>query len=138
MTESGEYPNTVLVICKYSSLAIETQFEAGLINENNLTPTRVERTSVLTYECETWSMSRTDENISIYERKILFWEEFRKRERDEGEQILSSVDIKNLTFFTSSKYNELNGQVTLSEWTKTTPLKKCSTPNQLAYEEREG
>ncbi|GFU82040.1 uncharacterized protein TNCV_517201 [Trichonephila clavipes] len=30
--------------------------------------------SVLTYACETWSMSRTDENmISIYERKILIF-----------------------------------------------------------------
>ncbi|GFV73199.1 hypothetical protein TNCV_2374711 [Trichonephila clavipes] len=41
-------------------------------------------------------------------------------ERGEEDQILSSINhIKNLTLFTSSKYNELNGQVTLSERTKT-------------------
>ncbi|GFW46497.1 hypothetical protein TNCV_4811841 [Trichonephila clavipes] len=88
-------------------------------------------------------MSRADENmISIYEKKILrfiFLEEFRKMERDEEDQILSSINhIKDLTFSTSSKYNELNGQATLSEWTKTAPLKKSSMPNQLAHEERAG
>ncbi|GFY33617.1 hypothetical protein TNCV_4593291 [Trichonephila clavipes] len=42
------------------------------------------------------------------------------------------------TVRTSSKYNELNGQVTLLEWTKTALLKKSSMPNQLAHEERVG
>ncbi|GFY12478.1 putative DD41D transposase [Trichonephila clavipes] len=46
-------------------------------------------------------------------------------ERKNEDQISSSINhIKNLTLLTSSKYNELNGQVTLSEWTKTAPLKK--------------
>ncbi|GFW35861.1 hypothetical protein TNCV_1926921 [Trichonephila clavipes] len=57
-----------------------------------------------------------------------------KMEHGEGDQILSSM---NLTL-TSSKYNELNAQVTLLEWTKTAPLKKSSMPNQLAHEERAG
>ncbi|GFT43480.1 hypothetical protein TNCV_815251 [Trichonephila clavipes] len=39
-----------------------------------------------------------------------------KMEHSEEDQIQSSIDhIKNLTLLTSSKYNELNGQVTLSE-----------------------
>ncbi|GFW60664.1 hypothetical protein TNCV_570101 [Trichonephila clavipes] len=46
-------------------------------------------------------------------------------ERGEEAQISSSINhIKNLTSLTSSKYNELNGQITLSEWKKTAPLKK--------------
>ncbi|GFW61387.1 hypothetical protein TNCV_4137041 [Trichonephila clavipes] len=43
---------------------------------------------------------------------------------------------KNSLVLTLSKYNELNGQVTLSEWMKTAPSKKSSMPNQLAHEER--
>ncbi|GFW01475.1 hypothetical protein TNCV_5031251 [Trichonephila clavipes] len=46
--------------------------------------------SVLTYECETLSMSRTDENmVSIYERKILrsILGEFRKMDHGEEDQI---------------------------------------------------
>ncbi|GFV10737.1 uncharacterized protein TNCV_1755751 [Trichonephila clavipes] len=43
----------------------------------------------------------------------------------EEDQISSSITlIKNLTSLTSSKYNELNGQATLSEWTKTRSTKK--------------
>ncbi|GFV36066.1 hypothetical protein TNCV_345821 [Trichonephila clavipes] len=62
-----------------------------------------------------------------------------KTERGESDRISSSINhIMNLTLLTSSKYNELNGQITLSEWTKTAPLKKSSIPNQLAYEERAG
>ncbi|GFU97997.1 hypothetical protein TNCV_232741 [Trichonephila clavipes] len=38
-----------------------------------------------------------------------------------------------LTKLTSSKCNELNGQATLSEWTKTTSLKKSAISNQLAH-----
>ncbi|GFW25594.1 cGMP-inhibited 3',5'-cyclic phosphodiesterase A [Trichonephila clavipes] len=61
-------------------------------------------------------------------------EEFRKMERGEEDQISSSIThIKDLTSLTSSKYNELNGQVTLSEWTKTAPLNKLSMPIQLAH-----
>ncbi|GFU62719.1 uncharacterized protein TNCV_1518981 [Trichonephila clavipes] len=46
-------------------------------------------------------------------------------EHGEEDQILSSINhIKNLTLLVSSKYKELNGQVTLSEGTKTAPLKK--------------
>ncbi|GFV95449.1 hypothetical protein TNCV_4574511 [Trichonephila clavipes] len=49
----------------------------------------------------------------------------KNKEHGKEDQILSSINpIKNLTLLTSSKYNELNGQVTLSEWTKTAPLKK--------------
>ncbi|GFY27330.1 hypothetical protein TNCV_2069501 [Trichonephila clavipes] len=60
-------------------------------------------------------------------------------EPDEENRISSSINhIKNLTLLTSSKYNELNGQVTLSEWTKTAPLKKLLMPNKLAHEERAG
>ncbi|GFV32975.1 transposable element Tcb1 transposase [Trichonephila clavipes] len=63
--------------------------------------------------------------------------EFRKMERGEKYQISSSINhTKNLTLLTSSKCNGLNGQVTLSEWTKIAPLKKSSMPNQLAHEER--
>ncbi|GFX63518.1 hypothetical protein TNCV_105251 [Trichonephila clavipes] len=45
---------------------------------------------------------------------------------ERGEDHISSPisHVKNLTSLTSSKYNELNGQVTFSEWTKTAPLKK--------------
>ncbi|GFU37256.1 hypothetical protein TNCV_4272551 [Trichonephila clavipes] len=71
-------------------------------------------------------MSRIDVNmISIYERKIL--REFRRNlgkwnvEKKMKFRALSL--IKNLALLTSSKYNELNWQVPLSEWTKTTPLK---------------
>ncbi|GFW50591.1 hypothetical protein TNCV_2888931 [Trichonephila clavipes] len=43
--------------------------------------------SVLTYACETWSMSGTDENtISMYERKISFLEEFKEMARGEEDQ----------------------------------------------------
>ncbi|GFV08339.1 uncharacterized protein TNCV_327731 [Trichonephila clavipes] len=46
-------------------------------------------------------------------------------ERGEEDKISSSINhIKYLTSLTSSKYNELNWQVTFSEWTKTAPLKK--------------
>ncbi|GFV40435.1 uncharacterized protein LOC103524116 [Trichonephila clavipes] len=49
---------------------------------------------------------------------------------EEKDQISSSIThIKNLTSFTSSKYNELNEQATLSECAKTAPLKKYSMPN---------
>ncbi|GFW31266.1 hypothetical protein TNCV_2578471 [Trichonephila clavipes] len=42
--------------------------------------------------------------------------ENQKMEHGEEDQIQSSINhIKNLTLLTSSKYNELNGQVTLSE-----------------------
>ncbi|GFX68588.1 hypothetical protein TNCV_1800011 [Trichonephila clavipes] len=62
----------------------------------------------------------------------------RKMERGE-DQISSYINhIKNVTSLISSKYNEINGQVTLSEWTKTAPLKKSSMPNQLEDEERAG
>ncbi|GFU20916.1 DDE_3 domain-containing protein [Trichonephila clavipes] len=48
-----------------------------------------------------------------------------KMELGEEDQISSSINhIKNLKLLTSSKYNELNEQVTLSEWTKTAQLKK--------------
>ncbi|GFU04622.1 uncharacterized protein TNCV_4377071 [Trichonephila clavipes] len=45
--------------------------------------------SVLTYACETWSISRTDENmISIYTKeRFSFLEEFRKMEHGEEDQI---------------------------------------------------
>ncbi|GFW37669.1 hypothetical protein TNCV_415551 [Trichonephila clavipes] len=57
----------------------------------------------------------------------------------EEDRISSSTNlIQNLTLLTSSKYNELNGQVTLSEGTKTAPRKKSSILNQLAQEERAG
>ncbi|GFV54452.1 hypothetical protein TNCV_2865361 [Trichonephila clavipes] len=53
------------------------------------------------------------------------------------DQISSCINhIKNLTLSTSSKYNELNGQVTLLECTMIAPLKKSSMPNQLAPEGR--
>ncbi|GFU93373.1 uncharacterized protein TNCV_1861031 [Trichonephila clavipes] len=68
-------------------------------------------------------------------------EEHHKKEMERGEedQIWSSINhIKSLTLLISSKYNELNGQVTLSEWTKTAPLKKSSMPNHLTHEERAG
>ncbi|GFW71204.1 hypothetical protein TNCV_536221 [Trichonephila clavipes] len=58
---------------------------------------------------------------------------------ESGEKDLTSSTInhiKNLTLL--SKYNELNGQVTLPEWTKTAPLKKSLILNQLAHEERAG
>ncbi|GFV78427.1 protein serrate [Trichonephila clavipes] len=43
----------------------------------------------------------------------------------EEDQISSCIaHIKNLISLTSSQYNELNGYATLSEWTKTAPLKK--------------
>ncbi|GFV92567.1 hypothetical protein TNCV_1374181 [Trichonephila clavipes] len=46
-------------------------------------------------------------------------------EYSEEDQISSSINyIKNLTLLPSSKCNELNGQVTLSEWTKTVVRKK--------------
>ncbi|GFW09623.1 hypothetical protein TNCV_3997291 [Trichonephila clavipes] len=62
-----------------------------------------------------------------------------KRERGEEEQISSSINhIRNLTLLTSSKYNELNWQITLSKWTKTAPLKKSSMPNQFAHEKKAG
>ncbi|GFX12048.1 hypothetical protein TNCV_2998311 [Trichonephila clavipes] len=58
-------------------------------------------------------------------------------ERGKEDQTSSSINhIKNLTLLTSSKYNELKGNVTLSEWTKTAPQKKSSMPNQLAHKER--
>ncbi|GFS70325.1 hypothetical protein TNCV_2012351 [Trichonephila clavipes] len=54
-----------------------------------------------------------------------------KMERGEEDQISSSITHKrNLLSLTSSNYNELNGQVTLLEWTKTPPLTvslQCST-----------
>ncbi|GFX16836.1 hypothetical protein TNCV_2518141 [Trichonephila clavipes] len=53
------------------------------------------------------------------------------------DQISSSINhTKNLTLLTSSKYNELNGQVMLSEWTKIRSTKKSL--NQLALEEKAG
>ncbi|GFT92475.1 hypothetical protein TNCV_1053771 [Trichonephila clavipes] len=56
-----------------------------------------------------------------------------KMERGEENQISRSINhIKNLTL-TSSKYNGLNGQLALSEWTKTVPLKQSSMPHQLAH-----
>ncbi|GFU19559.1 hypothetical protein TNCV_21331 [Trichonephila clavipes] len=46
-------------------------------------------------------------------------------ERGKEDKISSSIKhIKNLTSLTSSKYKELNGQVTFPEWTKTAPVKK--------------
>ncbi|GFV78813.1 hypothetical protein TNCV_4079131 [Trichonephila clavipes] len=36
----------------------------------------------------------------------------------------NKISEENPTSLTSSKYNEFNGQATLSEWTKTAPLKK--------------
>ncbi|GFT98778.1 hypothetical protein TNCV_3792191 [Trichonephila clavipes] len=61
------------------------------------------------------------------------------KEYGKEDQISSSIShIKNLTSLTSSKYNELNGQLTLSEWTKIAPLKMSSMPNQLAHEKRAG
>ncbi|GFT58991.1 hypothetical protein TNCV_186011 [Trichonephila clavipes] len=53
-----------------------------------------------------------------------------------GEDQISSFStrIRNLTLLTSSKYNELNEQVMLSKWIKTTPLKKklqCSTKRHM-------
>ncbi|GFX30104.1 hypothetical protein TNCV_2618151 [Trichonephila clavipes] len=57
--------------------------------------------------------------------------------RFEEDQISSCIThIKNLTSLTLSKYNELNGQVTLLESTKTSPLKKSSVPNQSAQGEK--
>ncbi|GFS56291.1 hypothetical protein TNCV_2769531 [Trichonephila clavipes] len=41
----------------------------------------------------------------------------------EGQISSSVIHTKNLISLTSSKYNELNGQATLSEWTKTALLK---------------
>ncbi|GFW65850.1 hypothetical protein TNCV_586761 [Trichonephila clavipes] len=65
----------------------------------------------------------------------LFLVESRKIAYDEEDQISSSfTHIKNLTSVTSSKYNELNGQATLSEWTKSV---KFSIPNQLAHGKRQ-
>ncbi|GFV96171.1 uncharacterized protein TNCV_1871311 [Trichonephila clavipes] len=65
------------------------------------------------------------------------WEAgIKKMERGEEDLISSSIShIKNLTSLTSSKYNESKEQVTLSEWTKTAPLKKSSMPNQLVHGE---
>ncbi|GFW89367.1 hypothetical protein TNCV_3966571 [Trichonephila clavipes] len=61
-----------------------------------------------------------------------------KMKRGEEDQISSSIThIKNMTSLTS-KYNELNGQITLSEWTNTTPLKKSLMPNQLAHGKKAG
>ncbi|GFU37398.1 hypothetical protein TNCV_4273711 [Trichonephila clavipes] len=64
-------------------------------------------------------MSRADENISIYERKILRFVvgvKFRKMERGEEDPILSSINpLKNLTSLTSSKYYELNEQCDVAE-----------------------
>ncbi|GFX82291.1 hypothetical protein TNCV_973031 [Trichonephila clavipes] len=103
--------------------------------------------SVLTYACETWFMSRTDEiMINIYERKNLrfifggiqengtyrrrsnfkLYQSYNERERER----------ESLTLLTSSNNNEFNGQVMLSEWTRTAPLKTFSMPNQLVLEER--
>ncbi|GFU04335.1 hypothetical protein TNCV_864331 [Trichonephila clavipes] len=60
-------------------------------------------------------------------------------ERGDEDQISSSTThIKNLTSLSSSKYNELYGQVTLSDWTKTAPLKKSPMPHQLAHGEKTG
>ncbi|GFW50239.1 hypothetical protein TNCV_4696571 [Trichonephila clavipes] len=86
-------------------------------------------------------MPRTDENISIYEKKILKFifggiqdkATGRRRSNFKLYQSSKESDIVN-----SSKYNELNGQVILSEWTKTAPLKMSSIPNQLAHDERAG
>ncbi|GFX63516.1 hypothetical protein TNCV_105231 [Trichonephila clavipes] len=41
-----------------------------------------------------------------------------------------------MTSLSSSKYNDLNRQATLSEWTKTAPLKESSIPNQLTLGEK--
>ncbi|GFU24361.1 uncharacterized protein TNCV_942531 [Trichonephila clavipes] len=72
-------------------------------------------------------MSRADENmISIYERKILriIFGGIQENGTGEEDQISSSINRKkDLTALTLSIYNELNGQVTLSEWTKIAPLK---------------
>ncbi|GFS48182.1 hypothetical protein TNCV_2295951 [Trichonephila clavipes] len=55
----------------------------------------------------------------------------------EEDKIQNSITyIKNLTWLTSAKYNELNAM--LSEWTKTEPLKKSSMPNQLPHGEKAG
>ncbi|GFS63856.1 hypothetical protein TNCV_1128681 [Trichonephila clavipes] len=54
------------------------------------------------------------------------YSEFKKTERGEDHMWSSITHINNLTLLTSSKYNELNGQATLSEWTKTAPLKKSN------------
>ncbi|GFW87415.1 hypothetical protein TNCV_1267881 [Trichonephila clavipes] len=51
----------------------------------------------------------------------------RKLERDEDQNSSFINHRKNLTSLTSSNYNELNEQVTLSEWTKTAQMKKSST-----------
>ncbi|GFT75097.1 uncharacterized protein TNCV_2244711 [Trichonephila clavipes] len=74
-------------------------------------------------------MSRTDEStVSIYEKKISRFifggiqENGTWRRRSNFE--LYIPHIKNLISLTSSKYNELNGQAMLSEWTKTVPIKK--------------
>ncbi|GFX23671.1 uncharacterized protein TNCV_3596131 [Trichonephila clavipes] len=85
-------------------------------------------------------MSRADENmISIYERKILRFI-FRgiqengtwRRSNIELYQSYKESDIVNFV-----KIQRIKGAGhTLSEWTKTAPLKKSSMPNQLAHEER--
>ncbi|GFV99335.1 hypothetical protein TNCV_1513071 [Trichonephila clavipes] len=61
-------------------------------------------------------------------------------ELGEEDRISSSIAyLKNLTSLTSSKYIEFNGQVPLSEWTRTASLKKKSSiPNPLAHGEKAG
>ncbi|GFU34718.1 hypothetical protein TNCV_1994241 [Trichonephila clavipes] len=61
----------------------------------------------------------------------------KKMEHGEDNQISSSITrIKNRASLILSKYNELNRKATLSERTKTAPLKKSSMSNQLVHEER--
>ncbi|GFV43600.1 hypothetical protein TNCV_1271261 [Trichonephila clavipes] len=58
-------------------------------------------------------------------------------ERGEDQISSSIIHMQYLTLLTSSKYNELNAWVTLSEWTKTALPKMSSMSNQLAHEERQ-
>ncbi|GFU55723.1 uncharacterized protein TNCV_1488351 [Trichonephila clavipes] len=86
-------------------------------------------------------MSRTDGNISIYEKKILriiFGEikgnsTWRRRSNLEFYHACK----ENLTSLTSSKYSELNGPATLSERRKTATLKKVFNV-QLSSTRRKG
>ncbi|GFV83088.1 hypothetical protein TNCV_2802141 [Trichonephila clavipes] len=96
----------------------------------------IERHSLLTSRAIVWGpiLYRGRSNLLRIECNF---NSNRRREPGEEDDISSPINhMKNLTSFTLSKYNELNGQVTLSEWTKIAPLKKSSMPNQLAHEER--
>ncbi|GFU94034.1 hypothetical protein TNCV_1738861 [Trichonephila clavipes] len=74
-------------------------------------------------------MSRVDENmLSIYERQTKKKKKFAEIQGNATWQRRSILETyqsykESLTLLTESKYDELNGKVSLLEWTKTAPLK---------------